>query len=142
VTWLLPSRGFLSTFLALAALSCGSSSAPEAKSPDAESEAPDAEEEGSGSESTPSSEPSDDDAAAPETQSPAGSCADGSCFSCGSGVCPSGFYCDESAQGGPGCGWLPTCAPKATCGCIEKVLPDCSCTETDGAPHVKCGFLV
>jgi hypothetical protein len=66
-------------------------------------------------------------------------CADGTCFECGSGLCPKGFYCDEKAPGGPACGWLPECAAVATCACVEQVLgADCSCTEKGVGPSVSC----
>jgi hypothetical protein len=120
-------------FLLSVVPSCGAGGAPEAKSPDTEAEEPKAD-----VETQAVSETEGADAEAPETTQPAGSCADGSCFACGSGFCPAGFYCDESASGGPGCGWLPTCAPKATCACVELVLSDCSCKESDGATHVTC----
>lgn len=123
--------------LAVGVLSCGSSAAPEAKAPESESEAADSDGE-PGSDASSDESDGEGDASADVT-APSSTCADGSCFACGSGVCPAGFYCDESAQGGPGCSWLPTCAPKASCACIERVLTDCSCSESDGAPHVKCG---
>jgi len=43
-------------------------------------------------------------------QTAARRCADGTCFACGAGYCPTGFYCDESAKGGASCSWLPSCA--------------------------------
>src|SRR5688500_13534287 len=45
------------------------------------------------------------------------SCEDSTCFECGSGICMTGFYCDEGAQGGSACSWLPECAGKASCAC-------------------------
>jgi hypothetical protein len=61
------------------------------------------------------------------------SCDDGTCFHCGGGLCPKGFYCDEKAVGGAACSWLPECASDASCGCVEKVLgSECSCTEKSG----------
>src|SRR5262245_31432126 len=33
-------------------------------------------------------------------------CDDGTCTQCGDAQCPIGWYCDESAKGGPACGWL------------------------------------
>jgi len=67
-------------------------------------------------------------------------CEDGSCTPCGDGLCPEGFYCDESAASGPGCGWLPQCAKSPSCGCFEKALGDgCSCSERDGGYAVTCG---
>ncbi|MCA9593512.1 MAG: hypothetical protein KC776_09390 [Myxococcales bacterium] len=72
-----------------------------------------------------------------ENAEPAGptlpSCDDGTCFQCGEGLCPKGFYCDEKATGGAACSWLPECAADASCGCVTKVLgSDCSCTEKSG----------
>lgn len=121
--------------LVFAGTSCGSSPAPEAKTADfaddtdvnAPSGASDeASEEGGG----------DEPSAAEAAREP---CADGSCFACGSGFCPPGFYCDEGAQGGAACAWLPECAPKMTCDCIERVVSGCSCSERGGAPHLSCG---
>jgi hypothetical protein len=118
-------------------LRCGSSPTPEAKSPDAsESEAGDEPEEASDTDAD-DSDASDAADAAPAA--PADPCADGSCFACGTGFCPAGFYCDESAQGGPGCGWLPACAPKMGCGCLDGVMSGCTCSESGGAPHLTCG---
>ena len=31
-------------------------------------------------------------------------CGDGTCFECGAGLCPKGFYCDEKASGGAAIG--------------------------------------
>jgi hypothetical protein len=66
-------------------------------------------------------------------------CDDGTCSACGSGVCPTGWYCDESATGGPACGWLPQCAQKNSCGCLTgKLGPSCKCSEQAGGLHVTC----
>jgi hypothetical protein len=122
--------------LAAFCIRCGSSATPEAKAPDGENESAgedepeaDNDEEEEGSADSPAEEPA----------ASADPCADGSCFACGSGFCPPGFYCDESAQGGPGCAWLPACAPKMTCSCIEGEVSGCSCIESGGAPHLTCG---
>ncbi len=71
---------------------------------------------------------------------PAGpDCSDGTCFECGDGLCPVGFYCDERAPGGPACSWLPECAEKATCSCVLGVLgSSCSCDDSDQGPRVSC----
>ena len=70
---------------------------------------------------------------------PRASCDDGTCFECGSGTCPEGWYCDESAQGGPACSWLPECGKKPSCACIGKALGGaCTCNESGGGQHVKC----
>jgi hypothetical protein len=65
-------------------------------------------------------------------------CDDGTCTLCGDAQCPIGWYCDESAKGGPACGWLPECARKPTCACVKKAFANCSCEERDGSPHVTC----
>jgi hypothetical protein len=75
-------------------------------------------------------------------EAPAGpkkpSCADGSCFECGEGICPVGYYC-ESSHGAPAaCGWSPACAQKATCACLEPSAKGCRCEEKNGAPLVTC----
>src|SRR5688500_3063523 len=63
---------------------------------------------------------SDEDEAASEP--PALACADGTCTPCGDGLCPNGWYCDETAKGGAACSWLPECAKKPGCACVERVL--------------------
>ena len=61
------------------------------------------------------------------------SCDDGTCSVCGAGICPAGWYCDESAPGGAACAWLKECAEKATCGCVTKVLgAACKCRDESG----------
>jgi hypothetical protein len=66
-------------------------------------------------------------------------CDDGTCFTCGTGSCPLGWYCDESASGSPACSWLPDCGKKPDCACVSKTLGSaCSCAEEGGGPHVKC----
>jgi hypothetical protein len=60
-------------------------------------------------------------------------CDDGTCSMCGSGICPVGWYCDESAPGGAACAWLKECAEKATCSCVTKVLGStCKCRDESG----------
>jgi hypothetical protein len=86
------------------------------------------------------SEGSDDDTegtASTESEKP--TCDDGTCSACGDGLCPSGWYCDESAPGGPACGWLPECAGKATCGCVKRAFTGCGCEDRAGFAHVRCG---
>lgn len=91
-----------------------------------------------------SSEPTGDDAAngdaSKEEEAPkAGACDDGTCSPCGSGICPTGWYCDESAAGGPACGWLPACAQKSSCACLTaKLGAGCKCSEASGGLHVTC----
>lgn len=66
-------------------------------------------------------------------------CSDQTCFRCGEGMCPVGFYCDETASGGPACSWLPECAETASCDCVTGVLgSSCNCDEASGGPHVTC----
>src|SRR5690606_21298991 len=67
-------------------------------------------------------------------------CSDGTCFVCGDGMCPMGFYCDEQATGGAACSWLPECAETASCDCVQEVLgSSCSCeVDASGGPHVSC----
>jgi len=83
-----------------------------------------------------SAEPSGEDEAASEPPAPA--CSDGTCTPCGDGLCPNGWYCDETAKGGAACSWLPECAKKPGCACVERVLSGCSCEERDGGQHVTC----
>jgi hypothetical protein len=76
--------------------------------------------------------------AAPESavSEPTADCSDGTCFQCGAGLCPSGFYCDEGARGGAACSWLPGCAG---CACLrDKLSPQCPCEERSGNAFVRC----
>lgn len=83
----------------------------------------------------------DDDASESESkaEAPKGpSCDDGTCSSCGSSICPSGWYCDEKVNGGS-CSWLAECAQKPSCGCVTKVLgSQCKCREEGGGLKVAC----
>ncbi len=66
-------------------------------------------------------------------------CSDGSCFRCGDGVCPAGYYCDDKAPAGAACGWLPECAKTADCACIQSALGSgCHCDNQGGGVHVTC----
>lgn len=65
-------------------------------------------------------------------------CSDGTCFECGDGICPKGAYCDQNAEGGAACAWLPECSGSTACSCIIGVLKDCSCDEASGGPIVSC----
>jgi hypothetical protein len=67
------------------------------------------------------------------------SCDDGTCSPCGDSFCLSGWYCDETAQGGPACGWLTECAEKPSCSCVTSVFSGCSCEEKGGGVHLSCG---
>jgi hypothetical protein len=84
--------------------------------------------------------PSNDEDAPAEEEAPQPAlCDDGTCSTCGAGMCPSGWYCDESTKGGPACGWLPQCAQKSSCACLTKVLgAGCSCAEQGSGLHVTC----
>jgi hypothetical protein len=70
----------------------------------------------------------------------ASQCDDGTCFPCAeNGICPIGYFCDESAAAGPACEWLPECPEEATCSCVLGVLGEsCSCEERDGGVYVSC----
>jgi hypothetical protein len=81
----------------------------------------------------------EDHASAADDKPPGPSCDDGTCSPCGSGICPSGWYCDENASGGAACSWLTECADKPSCGCITRVLgPSCKCREEAGGLKVSC----
>jgi hypothetical protein len=71
------------------------------------------------------------------------SCEDGSCFRCGRDYCLSGFYCETNDKGeARGCGWMPSCATKTSCACLEATLhheTGCRCEEKDGGVFVVCG---
>lgn len=79
-----------------------------------------------------------DEEAAAATAPAKATCDDGSCTPCGGALCPLGWYCDETAAGGPACGWLPECAQKPGCACVKRVLAACSCEEKAGAAHLSC----
>jgi hypothetical protein len=66
-------------------------------------------------------------------------CSNDTCSRCGKGICPDGFYCDESANGGPACSWLPQCVDATGCDCITNALGEaCRCEERDGGTYVTC----
>ena len=114
-------------------LGCGGG-APEpasARSSDTEAEGPAS---GSPDEGSPSASDPGEAAVAKRA-----ACDDGSCTPCGDSQCPSGWYCDESAKGGPACGWLPECANKLSCGCLGKTFSSCQCEEKSGGVHLSCG---
>lgn len=119
--------------LGLLAWGCGGSaaSADRARTADVEDSAPDVEPDSDTAERA-GDVPGESTPAEPEAQ-----CNDSTCFSCGEGLCPSGFYCD--AQAGPACSWLPECAKEPTCECIRRVLgAGCACEVRAGGPHVDC----
>jgi hypothetical protein len=81
----------------------------------------------------------DDTPAEEESAPPRAACDDGTCSPCGTGMCPTGWYCDESASGGPACSWVPQCAQKSSCSCLNAVLGSaCKCAEQAGGLHVTC----
>lgn len=86
------------------------------------------------SEESPSAPTADPEPAAPPA---ARRCTDGTCFACGSGYCPAGYFCDEGASGGAACSWLPVCA-KSACACLKRALGSCTCDDGEGGAHVKC----
>ena len=86
-----------------------------------------------------SSDSSHQDSSSASSEKPAGpDCSDGTCFTCGDGICPAGAYCDQDAEGGAACAWLPECPGEATCGCITGQLSECSCDDSTGGPVVSC----
>jgi hypothetical protein len=67
------------------------------------------------------------------------SCDDGTCSPCGDSFCLAGWYCDETAKGGPSCSWLRECPEKVSCSCLNRVFSGCSCEEKAGGVHLSCG---
>jgi len=117
----------------------GTTTGSEPKSPAAATEsAAEASSRGPAKSNTSEEEPSSAEAALPEA-SKGPSCDDGTCSKCGSGICPSGWYCDEKASAGGACSWLAECAEKPTCACVTRVLgAGCKCHEDGGALKVAC----
>lgn len=77
-----------------------------------------------------------DDTSEDESEVANDPCADQSCFRCGDGICPKGFYCDEKAGA---CSWLPECASEASCGCVKQGAGDsCTCEEKSGGVYARC----
>jgi hypothetical protein len=116
---------------ALLFTACGGTTTPEASSTPAGDER-------SRGEARESTGEASDEEAAEEAATPKAACDDGSCTACGAALCPLGWYCDESATGGPACGWLPECAQKPGCACVKRVLAGCACEEKAGAAHLSC----
>jgi hypothetical protein len=110
---------------------CGGAATPGASSTPSNDEKRGAEASDSGPAATDDAENTD---AAPQRVT----CDDGTCTPCGDAHCPIGWYCDESAAGGPACGWLPECAQKPGCACVKRALPSCACEEKAGAAHLSC----
>lgn len=121
--------------LLLAACGGGASTGSEPKTVLEQAEGSDSPSEGH--ESAGEGEAKDDGAKAELARGP--SCDDGTCSSCGNGICPAGWYCDEKAGGGGACSWLTECADKATCACVTRVLgAACKCREEGGGLKVAC----
>lgn len=77
-----------------------------------------------------------DEDSADESETASDPCADQSCFRCGDGICPKGFYCDEKAGA---CSWLPECASEASCSCVKQGAGDsCTCEEKSGGVYARC----
>jgi hypothetical protein len=122
-------RGLGCALVVLAA--CGGATTPEASSTPVRDER-------AHGDSRESARQSSDEEARTEGGPPKATCDDGSCTPCGEALCPLGWYCDESATGGPACGWLPECAQKPGCACVKRALPACACEEKAGAAHLSC----
>jgi hypothetical protein len=122
-------RSLRACLVAVLALGCGGSDKP-AESADTRGSSPQSAREQRESQPT-----TDDDSDAPTP--PRATCDDGTCTPCGDALCPKGWYCDETAHGGPACGWLPECAQKSGCACVKKAL-SCACEEKSGSAHVTC----
>jgi hypothetical protein len=121
--------------LALLLPQCGGAGGAEPKTATTESERHG---DAKGDEGSGDSESDGESASAPEEKAHGPSCDDGTCSLCGTGICPAGWYCDESAPGGAACAWLKECAEKATCGCVTKVLgASCKCRDESGV-KVSC----
>lgn len=84
--------------------------------------------------------PTSAEVAPEEPEAPAGpDCSDGTCFVCGSGVCPKGAYCDAGAPSGGACAWVAECPGEPSCACLKKTLgAGCSCEAAEGGPLVRC----
>ncbi len=115
------------------AVACGGGSTPEpATAESSDKEEHRASRDSDGDDETSSSSADADEAPAAKKAA----CDDGTCTLCGEAQCPAGWYCDESAKGGPACGWLPECAKKPTCACVKKAFPG-GCEERNGGLYVK-----
>jgi hypothetical protein len=71
----------------------------------------------------------------PTPVAPPKACNDETCSSCGDALCPAGFYCEEARSL---CSWVPECAGDASCACLQKTLPGCSCDDREGKLYVTC----
>jgi hypothetical protein len=129
--------GCLSTLVVAVFLTACGGTAPAADSP--RSGKSDSSENAADGDSASGDSPDGEAESAASAEPPKPSCDDGTCSPCGDALCPSGWYCDETAPGGPACGWLPECAGKATCGCVKRAFSGCGCEDRAGFPHVRCG---
>jgi hypothetical protein len=122
--------------LALALPQCGGASAGSEPKTAASEDSDGSQRSSDGDAESSDSDPEETSTAEAKSSGP--SCDDGTCSLCGSGICPAGWYCDESAPGGAACAWLKECAEKATCGCVTKVLGSaCKCRDDSGV-KVSC----
>lgn len=118
--------------LALLLPQCGGSGGTEPKTADSD-ETQGAKSSRAEAESEQAADADDSDSASADAKPRGPSCDDGTCSLCGSGICPTGWYCDETAPGGAACAWLKECAEKTTCGCVSKVLGStCKCRDDSG----------
>jgi hypothetical protein len=115
------------TLLGTALMSCGASTVEPDSAADVES--------GEGDDEHESYVSGDDSYGESETAAPTDPCTGGTCSPCGEVVCLEGFFCNESSQA---CGWVPACADTPSCECLEKALPDCSCSARDGGLYLTC----
>jgi hypothetical protein len=117
----------------LAGVACGGpQSGP--REPGRESESPSEHGDGEGSEGSGAGEDASTHAAPPAPR-----CDDGTCILCGDALCPSGWYCDETAPSGAACGWLPECAEQASCSCVKRAFKGCECEDEPGGARLTCG---
>jgi hypothetical protein len=129
---------FSTLILCALVVACGGST-PAADAPSS-GEGSSSDSDGEGASQSGSSDASDGEHEGSATAEPAKPrCDDGTCSPCGDALCPSGWYCDESAPGGPACGWLPEYAGKATCSCVKRAFSGCSCEDQAGSAHLRCG---
>lgn len=121
------SRSVLAVVLAAVLASCGGAGTGEPNAPSDVNGSEDYGGEGPGSAGT-----------SVQARSPAERCSDGECVECGEGVCPGGYFCDESLSPAA-CSWIPKCVTDLTCGCLEESLgDDCRCEERGSGFFVDC----
>ena len=112
--------------LGLAALGCPAESVPAANSPAASA----------AEERDPERSRASEKAPQPDLE-PERPCTNEECVPCGEGLCPEGFFCDESGPSS-GCGWLPDCTSDRSCRCLERRLPGCKCRQENEGTYLKC----